>query len=146
MSDIRTGNTGKRYRVTAIMPPHPDRAQMVISNDVDPYATDSLEAAERVLAEIAKLAPAYLAPRIETEEVATHLAAPLVERVAKAISTKCYALIDGSEDCGDWEEMSDEARGIYREAALAALAALQSASTANLGPTSHEAASKTGDA
>lgn len=46
------------------------------------------------------------------------------EGLAMAVSTRTFAFFDGDEDCGDWPEMSERARNIYREAADAALAYL----------------------
>ena len=48
-----------------------------------------------------------------------------VERVARSLSENLYAFGDENiSDCGEWEDMSDGAREVYRIAARAALQAL----------------------
>ena len=64
------------------------------------------------------------AARLERADVAAENDA-IVERVAEAISTKTYAVVRGTDDCGEWSECREPIRAIYRDAARAALAALR---------------------
>lgn len=59
----RTVRMARRYRVTAIM--QGQRTNLVVSDGADPYTTTERIIAERVMAEVSKLAPAYTDPRIE---------------------------------------------------------------------------------
>ena len=93
----------------------------------------AIERVQAALDSADRLAPAGVAVVIERRnDLHTILGAltsrPLptdeeVERAAKAIATKCYAVIAGNDDCGEWEEMPPRVQEVYREASRAALIA-----------------------